>query len=71
MKDVTPADIFKKINILDKDITETKRSFDVRMYNEFKEVNKKIVEYSAKTSRLEKLILLLALIQLFILIGVM
>lgn len=71
MKDVTPADIFKKINSLDKDITETKRSFDVRMYNEFKEVNKKIAEYSAKTSRLEKLILLLALIQLFILIGVM
>ena len=71
MKDVTPADIFKKINNLDKDITETKRSFDVRMYNEFKEINKKITEYSSKTSRLEKLILLLALIQLFILIGVM
>jgi len=70
MKDVTPADIFKKINTLDKDITETKRSFDVRMYNEFQKLNKKIVEYSDKTSRLEKLILLLAVIQTITIIGV-
>lgn len=70
MKDVTPADIFKKINTLDKDITETKRSFDVRMYNEFQKLNKKIAEYSAKTSRLEKLILLLAVIQTITIIGV-
>lgn len=68
---VDGADLFKKINKLDKDVTEAKRSFDIRMYTEFSKINKKVTEYTEKTSRLEKLILLLALIQIITLIGVL
>lgn len=56
---VDGADLFKKINKLDKDVTEAKRSFDVRIY----QIMQKIALYEEKSSRLEKLVLLLAVIQ--------
>jgi len=60
---VDGADLFKKINKLDKDITEAKRSFDVKMYVNYKEIMGKLTLYEEKSSRLEKLVLLLAVIQ--------
>ena len=62
MRDVTPAEMFKSLNDLKKNIRELKNKSELSQINRDK-IWQEISALNSKSSRLEKLILLLALIQ--------
>lgn len=58
------AELFKSINKLKKDLEEFVRGTEIKFIKKSEQYKKDIKEVSDKASRLEKLILLLAVIQL-------
>ena len=62
MRDVTPAEMFKALNDLKKNIRELKNKSELSQINRDK-IWQEISALNSKSSRLEKLILLLALIE--------
>ena len=62
MKDVTPSDMFKAINNLKKSIRELNNKAELSVINRDK-IWASLDELKSKSSRLEKLVVLLALIQ--------
>ena len=58
------AELFKFINKLKKDLEEFVRGTEIKFIKKSEQYKKDIKEVSDKASRLEKLILLLAVIQL-------
>jgi len=62
MKDVTPSDMFKAINNLKKSIRELNNKAELSVINRDK-IWTSLDELKSKSSRLEKLVVLLALIQ--------
>lgn len=67
---VTPADIYKQYNEIKKEIREVKNKAELAVINREK-IWSNIEDLKSKSSRLEKLILLLAVIQtIAIIIGV-
>ena len=67
MKDVTPSDMFKDINNLKKSIRELNNKAELSVINRDK-IWASLDELKSKSSRLEKLVVLLALIQTITLI---
>ncbi len=67
MKDVTPADMFKAINDLKKHIRDLRNKSELSQINRDK-IWSEIIAIKGKSSRIEKLILLLAVIQTITLI---
>lgn len=67
MKDVTPTDMFKAINNLKKSIRELNNKAELSVINRDK-IWTSLDELKSKSSRLEKLVVLLALIQTITLI---
>lgn len=67
MKDVTPTDMFKAINNLKKSIRELNNKAELSVINRDK-IWASLDELKSKSSRLEKLVVLLALIQTITLI---
>ena len=67
MKDVTPADMFKAINDLKKHIRDLRNKSELSQINRDK-IWSEITAIKGKSSRIEKLILLLAVIQTITLI---
>jgi len=67
MKDVTPADMFKAINDLKKHIRDLTNKSELSQINRDK-IWSEITAIKGKSSRIEKLILLLAVIQTITLI---
>ena len=62
MKDVTPAEMFKAINNLKKSIRELNNKAELSVINRNK-IWTSLDELKSKSSRLEKLVVLLAVIQ--------
>lgn len=62
MKDVTPSDMFKAINNLKKSIRELNNKAELSVINRDK-IWASLDELKSKSSRLEKLVVLLAVIQ--------
>ena len=62
MKDVTPSDMFKAINNLKKSIRELNNKAELSVINRDK-IWTSLDELKSKSSRLEKLVVLLAVIQ--------
>lgn len=62
MKDVTPAEMFKAINNLKKSIRELNNKAELSVINRDK-IWTSLDELKSKSSRLEKLVVLLAVIQ--------
>ena len=62
MKDVTPSDMFKAINNLKKSIRELNNKSELSVINRDK-IWASLDELKSKSSRLEKLVVLLAVIQ--------
>jgi|TARA_B100001094_G_scaffold309577_1_gene343375 hypothetical protein len=58
------AELFKSINKLKKDLEEFVRGTEIKFIKKSEQYKKDIKEVSEKASRLEKLVLLLAVIQL-------
>ncbi|MDA9173550.1 hypothetical protein N9O36_01980 [Acidimicrobiia bacterium] len=58
------AELFKSINKLKKDLEEFVRGTEIKFIKKSEQYKKDIKEVSDKASRLEKLVLLLAVIQL-------
>ena len=58
------AELFKSINKLKKDLEEFIRGTEIKFIKKSEQYKKDIQEVSDKASRLEKLVLLLAVIQL-------
>jgi hypothetical protein len=58
------AELFKSINKLKKDLEEFVRGTEIKFIKKSEQYKKDIQEVSDKASRLEKLVLLLAVIQL-------
>ena len=67
MKDVTPSDMFKAINNLKKSIRELNNKAELSVINRDK-IWASLDELKSKSSRLEKLVVLLAVIQTITLI---
>ena len=70
MQPLEPSDLFKNLNNIKKELREVKNKADLAIVNRDK-LWAAINDLNSKSSRLEKLILLLALIQSVILIGVL
>jgi hypothetical protein len=70
MKPLEPSDLFKNLNAIKKEIREVKNKAELAVINRDK-IWANINDMKSKSSRLEKLILLLALIQTITLIGVL
>tara|TARA_R100000278_G_scaffold120951_1_gene103918 strand:- start:759 stop:971 length:213 start_codon:yes stop_codon:yes gene_type:complete len=70
MKPLEPSDLFKNLNAIKKEIREVKNKAELAVINRDK-IWSNIDDLKSKSSRLEKLILLLALIQTITLIGVL
>lgn len=70
MQPLEPSDLFKNLNNIKKELREVKNKADLAIVNRDK-LWAAINDLNSKSSRLEKLILLLALIQTIILIGVL
>ena len=70
MKPLEPSDLFKNLNAIKKEIREVKNKAELAVINREK-IWSNIDDLKSKSSRLEKLILLLALIQTITLIGVL
>ena len=70
MQPLEPSDLFKNLNNIKKELREVKNKADLAIVNRDK-LWIAINDLNSKSSRLEKLILLLALIQTVILIGVL
>lgn len=70
MKPLEPSDLFKNLNLIKKEIREVKNKAELAVINRDK-IWANINDMKSKSSRLEKLILLLALIQTITLIGVL
>mgnify|MGYP001334136852 FL=1 len=70
MKPLEPSDLFKNLNEIKKEIREVKNKAELAVINRDK-IWSNIDDLKSKSSRLEKLILLLALIQTITLIGVL
>ena len=70
MKPLEPSDLFKNLNAIKKEIREVKNKAELAVINRDK-IWSNINDLKSKSSRLEKLILLLALIQTITLIGVL
>ena len=70
MKPLEPSDLFKNLNAIKKEIREVKNKAELAVINRDK-MWANINDMKSKSSRLEKLILLLALIQTITLIGVL
>ena len=70
MKPLEPSDLFKNLNLIKKEIKEEKNKAELAVINRDK-IWANINDMKSKSSRLEKLILLLALIQTITLIGVL
>ena len=70
MQPLEPSDLFKNLNIIKKELREVKNKAELAVVNRDK-LWIAINDLNSKSSRLEKLILLLALIQTVILIGVL
>lgn len=70
MQPLEPSDLFKNLNNIKKELREVKNKADLAIVNRDK-LWAAINDLNSKSSRLEKLILLLALIQSIILIGVL
>jgi hypothetical protein len=70
MQPLEPSDLFKNLNNIKKELREVKNKADLAIVNRDK-LWTSINDLKSKSSRLEKLILLLALIQIVILIGVL
>ena len=62
MKDVTPAEMFKAINNLKKSIRDLNNKSELSIINREK-IWSELDDLKSKSSRLEKLVVLLALIQ--------
>ena len=62
MKDVTPSDMFKAINNLKKSIRELNNKAELSVINRDK-IWATLDEIKSKSSRLEKLVVILAVIQ--------
>jgi len=58
------AELFKSINKLKKDLEEFVRGTEIKFIKKSEQYKKDIIEVSDKASMLEKLVLLLAVIQL-------
>lgn len=58
------AELFKSINKIKKDLEEFVRGTEIKFIKKSEQYKKDIKEVSDKASRLEKLVLLLAVIQL-------
>ena len=58
------AELFKSINKIKKDLEEFVRGTEIKFIKKSEQYKKDIKEVSEKASRLEKLVLLLAVIQL-------
>ena len=70
MKPLEPSDLFKNLNLIKKEIKKVKNKAELAVINRDK-IWANINDMKSKSSRLEKLILLLALIQTITLIGVL
>lgn len=70
MKPLEPTDLFKNLNNIKKEIRDVKNKAELAVINREK-IWSNIDDLKRKSSRLEKLILLLALIQTITLIGVL
>lgn len=70
MQPLEPSDLFKNLNNIKKELREVKNKADLAIVNRDK-LWAAVNDLNSKSSRLEKLILLLALIQSVILIGVL
>lgn len=67
---VTPADVFKQYNEIKKQVRELQNKAELSVINRDK-IWSEITEIKGKSSRIEKLVLLLAVIQtIYIIIGV-
>ena len=59
-----PADLLKVLNKMRKDIEELTRNTEIRFIKRREQIKRDLKEVTDKSSRLEKLVLLLAVIQL-------
>lgn len=59
-----PADLLKALNKMRKDIEELTRNTEIRFIKRREQIKRDLKEVNDKSSRLEKLVLLLAVIQL-------
>jgi len=59
-----PADLLKVLNNMRKDIEELTRNTEIRFIKRREQIKRDLKEVNDKSSRLEKLVLLLAVIQL-------
>jgi len=59
-----PADLLKALNKMRKDIEELTRNTEIRFIKRREQIKLDLKEVNDKSSRLEKLVLLLAVIQL-------
>lgn len=59
-----PADLLKVLNNMRKDIEELTRNTEIKFIKRREQIKRDLKEVTDKSSRLEKLVLLLAVIQL-------
>jgi len=59
-----PADLLKVLNNMRKDIEQLTRNTEIRFIKRREQIKRDLKEVNDKSSRLEKLVLLLAVIQL-------
>jgi hypothetical protein len=59
-----PSDLLKVLNNMRKDIEELTRNTEIRFIKRREQIKRDLKEVTDKSSRLEKLVLLLAVIQL-------